>query len=161
MPALYNMTTNSGEYVITKFTPDYKVEGRYVVSAQGCDCPAGSKPTCRHRKMLPMFLKDRHIGDGYFLDWDTRLWWQPKTGEVADAVRELADQLSLPAGVEVVSLDDPVKLHNAIAAAVGEPPLPAASLTPQPPLAAGPPAAPESLPQSVAGAGGEVRRRRL
>ena len=92
MTNLYNLSESDGEYTMTKFDTDYRVEASYVVSKAGCDCPAGNRPTCRHRKMLPLFLREQHVDDGWFLDWDTRLWWAPESGDIADARAMLADQ---------------------------------------------------------------------
>ncbi len=53
---------------ITKWSTDGNVEASYSVSDEGCTCPAGSRPTCRHRQMLPYLrpIADTH----WFLDWD-------------------------------------------------------------------------------------------
>ena len=59
---------------ITKFDADYNIESTYELDETGCTCPQGHKATCRHRKMLPLFLDLHHVDDGWFLDWDTRLW---------------------------------------------------------------------------------------
>ena len=79
MTSLYSLrsTPKSGEWVVMKFDPDYEVESVYALSASECMCPAGHQPTCRHRKMLPLFLQHNHVDDGWFLDWDTRLWRHP------------------------------------------------------------------------------------
>ncbi len=74
---LYNCKHADGGYRLTKFTKDYEVESSYVVSAEGCDCPAGIRPVCRHRTMLPFFLEHEHVDDGWFFIWDTRQWLRP------------------------------------------------------------------------------------
>ena len=75
---LYNVhSTDDGAYCITKFDENLNVESTYIVSLEECDCPQYSKPTCRHRKMLPLFLQHNHVDEGWFLDWDTRLWRKP------------------------------------------------------------------------------------
>ena len=90
---LYNCKSVSDGYRITKFTRDYVVESSYVVSAEGCDCPAGHRPVCRHRTMLPFFEDGGHIDDGWFFIWDTRQWLRPIDPEILspsvddDAVR--------------------------------------------------------------------------
>ena len=99
MTSLYSLrsTPKEGEYIVMKFDPDYEVESVYALSASLCVCPAGHRPTCRHRKMLPLFLAHHHVDDGWFLDWDTRLWRKP-LGQVTDGYDgELADHLELPA----------------------------------------------------------------
>lgn len=79
MTSLYSLRQGSSpeQYIVTKFDLDYNMESMYGLSAEGCLCPAGHKPTCRHRKMLPLFLQHNHVDDGWFLDWDTRLWRKP------------------------------------------------------------------------------------
>lgn len=79
-------TPARGEYTILKFDQDFNVEAIYALNTQTCTCPAGVRPLCKHRKMLPMFVPT-HVDDGWFLDWDTRLW----RGPVADAPAQLAD----------------------------------------------------------------------
>ena len=99
MTALYNLRlvhgTHDSEFVITKFDADLNPEATYIVGMTTCTCPhhqQSAKP-CRHRRMLPLFLGkpplflEKHVGDGWFLDWDTRLWRKP----VADASPEAAN----------------------------------------------------------------------
>lgn len=76
---LYLLRGFADGFSITKFDDDYNPYDTYGLSANGkeCSCPAGSKPTCRHRKMLPLFQKHNHIGDGWFLVWETRQWARP------------------------------------------------------------------------------------
>ena len=83
MTSLYSLRSlpAASEWIITKFDGDYNVESVYAVSATGCSCPQSHKPTCRHRKMLPLFLSLKHVDDGWFLDWDTRLWRKPLASE--------------------------------------------------------------------------------
>ena len=76
MTSLYSLRSASdpGQYTIIKFDHDYNPQETYALSAQECTCPAGPRPTCRHRKMLQSFLDKGHLNDGWFLDWDTRMW---------------------------------------------------------------------------------------
>lgn len=76
---LYSLaaTPTPGEYIIQKFDLDYHCESVYALTASTCMCPQGHKETCRHRKMLGDFLKHGHIGDGWFMEWQTRLWRRP------------------------------------------------------------------------------------
>ena len=96
MTSLYTLrsTPKEGEFIVMKFDPDYEVESVYALSAGECMCPAGHKPKCRHRTMLPLFLAQHHVDDGWFLDWDTRLWRKP-VGDTAGH-GGLADPLVLP-----------------------------------------------------------------
>jgi hypothetical protein len=77
--SLYSVhaTDSPGEYIIQKFDPDYRCESVYALSEATCMCPQGHKPTCRHRKMLAEFLRLEHIGDGWFMEWETRRWRKP------------------------------------------------------------------------------------
>ena len=66
-----------GEYIIQKFDTDYNVESVYALTLTECQCPQGHKPKCRHRQMLGMFIAHKHIGDGWFLQWENRMWRRP------------------------------------------------------------------------------------
>ena len=79
MTSLYSLRSASdpGQYTIIKFDHDFNPQETYALSAQECTCPAGPRPTCRHRKMLQSFLDKGHLNDGWFLDWDTRMWRKP------------------------------------------------------------------------------------
>ena len=57
----YNLKTALDDYRITKFTTDLEVESSYIISHSfdqagrrvvECECPAGTRPTCRHRQMF-------------------------------------------------------------------------------------------------------------
>lgn len=54
----YNLRTHDNSWRITKFDDDYNPLATYHLDASGrtCDCPAGVRPTCRHRQMLPRML---------------------------------------------------------------------------------------------------------
>ncbi len=129
MTALYSLRTDGDQYRITKFT-DGEMESSYLCSDAECTCPAGHRHTCRHRQMLPQMLAHRLCNTHWFFDFDTG-------GQIVDfngTSKHLLDQLAepsrpaeqdtlppLPAGVQVIGLDDMHLLHNAIADAVGEP----------------------------------------
>lgn len=74
MTILYNCKQIEFAWRITKFDNDMNVESSYLTTAESCECPQGAKPTCRHRKMLPAFLEHKHVGDGWFYNYDTRQW---------------------------------------------------------------------------------------
>ncbi len=84
MSALYSLRTTSKGFIVTKFDDDFNVESYYEMTQSDgelhCGCPAGARPTCRHRQMFPQ-LVDRP-DSGWFLDFDTRAWVDP-TGEAA------------------------------------------------------------------------------
>lgn len=73
MSILYNCHTDGTEYRITKFN-DGEVESSYLCSESECQCPAGSRPTCRHRLMLPMFLNRGAVDTFWFLDFERKGW---------------------------------------------------------------------------------------
>lgn len=68
---LYNLHTDGDQYRITKFN-DGEVESTYLCSEAECECPAGHRPTCRHRQMLPQMLHDGICNTHWFLDWDNK-----------------------------------------------------------------------------------------
>ena len=139
--SLYTIHTSliQGEYVIQKFDADYLCESIYVMTSTECSCPQGHKPKCRHRTMFPLFLKFGHIGDGWFLEWDTRQWRRPVNDIPVD----------LPEGVTVMGFDDPHALHNAIANAVGEETVSRPSPGVAPPSPEAPPPSPPEGQQPV------------
>jgi len=61
---LYNYRSDG---TVTKWDTFGNIESQYLVSEEGCTCPAGHRPTCRHRQMLPHLLPivDTH----WFLIW--------------------------------------------------------------------------------------------
>lgn len=71
---LYSLRTALDDYRITKFDADLNVESSYIISASPpheCECPAGVRPTCRHRQMLPDLLP--LVDTEYLWDFDRRL----------------------------------------------------------------------------------------
>ena len=79
MTSLYSLrsTPVKGEFLITKFDRDYNPEVTYALTRSECSCPRSHKTGCRHRTMLPLFQQTNRINDGWFLDFDTRLWRKP------------------------------------------------------------------------------------
>lgn len=79
--SLYNLKTNPAEglpFIITKFTSDLDVESSYPTGTSICECPAGHRPFCRHRQMLPN-LRQR-VDTAWFWDFEGEAWVDP-TGE--------------------------------------------------------------------------------
>src|SRR5882762_5890006 len=74
--SLYNCRHADGKYRITKFDEHMNVEASYIVSRLECDCPAGKRPTCRHRQMLPKFLQRGTVGTNWWYDFDRGGWVQ-------------------------------------------------------------------------------------
>lgn len=120
---LYNCRHAGQEYRITKFDEVMNVESTYLcdLSPDACQCPAFEKRSkCRHIEMLPQFISQNHIGDEWFLDFDRGGWVQ--MGEEWSVTEPESEPMPpLPEGVTMITLDDPLAVHNAIAEAVGEP----------------------------------------
>jgi hypothetical protein len=76
VPTLYNCKAAGESYRITKFDNEMNVESSYLCTATTCECPAGKRPHCRHREMLPKFLHRQHVGDEWFFDFDRGGWVQ-------------------------------------------------------------------------------------
>jgi hypothetical protein len=134
---LYNCHDAGDQYRITKFV-DGDVESSYICTHTECDCPAGIRPSCRHRQMLPQMLAANIVNSHYFwhFDYGCAVDIHGTTKALLDnlaASRELAvpeigntepksEPLpSLPDGVQAFGMDDLFGIHNAIAEAVGEP----------------------------------------
>lgn len=66
---LYSLRTADSAYAITKFV-DGEPEATYTTSRDACTCPAGARPTCRHRQMLPQMLNAQLANQPYFWDFD-------------------------------------------------------------------------------------------
>lgn len=76
MTFLYNCRRQGDRYRVTKFDDDMNVESSYLCTTTECDCPAGKRPMCRHREMLPAFIQRGHIDDGWMFDYDRGGWVQ-------------------------------------------------------------------------------------
>lgn len=74
MTTLYNCRHSGDQYRITKFDDSFNPESSYLCDLESCECPAGHRPTCRHRTMLPKFIERGHIGDGWLYDHDRNGW---------------------------------------------------------------------------------------
>src|SRR6266403_1732927 len=74
MTTLYNCHTDGDDYRITKFDSLGNVESSYLCSLDNCECPAGHRPSCRHRHMLPRFLAKGAVNTFYFYDYDRQGW---------------------------------------------------------------------------------------
>lgn len=76
MTSLYNCRHDGDIFRITKFDSDWNVEASYLCDLVACECPAGHRPSCRHRQMLPKFIQREHLGDEWFFDFDRGGWIQ-------------------------------------------------------------------------------------
>lgn len=136
---LYNIKTRDSTFICTKFDDDLNpvVGSSYEVSEVACTCPAGQRPTCRHRHMLDIFTTQGAVDQPAFYNYDSGAWYDeaplppPPTAEEVEAELgaegpepESLDEATLPEGITMITLDSPEKVvdvHNAIADAVGEP----------------------------------------
>ena len=139
--AYYNLKSADDGFRITKFDADMNVESSYLMghaNAGGlpeCTCPAGTRPTCRHRQMWTSILP--LVDTAFFWDFDHSMIVdgdgdQVTYLELEEAIATMPDGVErdnaietamppLPEGVTAIGLDDPIALHNTIAEAVGEP----------------------------------------
>lgn len=67
MTILYNCHHDGDQYRITKFV-DGNPESSYLTTHSECQCPAGVRPTCRHRDMMMNLLP--LVDTCYFWDYD-------------------------------------------------------------------------------------------
>jgi len=74
MTFLYNCHTEGSQYRITKYDDLGNVESSYLCTETECECPAGHRPSCRHRHMLPRFIQKDAINSYFFYDYDRQGW---------------------------------------------------------------------------------------
>ncbi len=74
MTTLYNCHTDGDQYRITKFDSLGNIESTYLCTVDECECPAGFRPTCRHRHMLPRFIAKDAVNSFWFYDYDRQGW---------------------------------------------------------------------------------------
>jgi len=74
--SLYNVKSIGSDtsYQITKFDEDFVPDTTYEVSLSECSCPAGVRPTCRHRQMLPEFIAEGTIDTNKMYRYETHEW---------------------------------------------------------------------------------------
>lgn len=99
--SLYNLKSADGDWRITKYDNDLNPEGSYLVSADACTCPAGARPTCRHRQMLPKFLAAGAEDSGMFFHFETEQFLTPDLGE-SNSSSDLAETDDSSADSEVL-----------------------------------------------------------
>lgn len=78
---LYNLKSEDAIWRITKFDNDLNVESSYTTSEAECSCPAGARPSCRHRQMLPKMLAIGAEDSGMFYDFDKDQFLEPMAYE--------------------------------------------------------------------------------
>lgn len=78
MTILYNCYSTPQGHRIVKFDSLLNVEAVYNLDPLGhCDCPASTRPSCRHRKMMPIFVKAGAVNSDRFLCYETQTWHKP------------------------------------------------------------------------------------
>lgn len=140
---------------VSKWTEELELVETYVVGPSTCTCPAGERPTCKHRSDIrPLFLLRKHVGDGWFLDWSTRMWRHP-TGDVAKAIQDAINDQAASSNGKTPPFDGGDIGSNPVAAATLE-------LSPQPPSSTSEAvvAPPPSLSAPLGG-GEVIKRRRI
>lgn len=99
--ALYNCKHAGDQYRITKFDADANIEASYLTDGVLCDCPAGVRPKCRHRTMLPLFKASNGTNGNLFYDFDQGTWLEVGESGAAEESAEAdatSDKVSLPPG---------------------------------------------------------------
>lgn len=88
---LYSLRHDGDQYRITKFL-DGEVESSYLCTTHECTCPAGHRPTCRHRQMLPQMLAHGIANTHWFFNFDTNrvVDFSGELKSNLDALQELA-----------------------------------------------------------------------
>lgn len=113
---LYNCRHSGDQYRITKFDSDMNPQGSYLLSLKECECPAGVRPTCRHRQMLPKFIGRGHVGDEWFFDFDRGGWVQQGLEWI-----ELSGLQEEQILMSFHNAPEPIVIHESIASSVVPP----------------------------------------
>lgn len=91
---LYSLHHDGDQYRITKWDRDLNVESTYLMTADECECPAGHRPSCRHRQMFSTLLP--LCNTIWFLDWDGGKVIVDANGTLKDWI----DQALVPPAIE-------------------------------------------------------------
>lgn len=89
---LYSIRRGPNGHTITKFDDDFNPVATYDVTVGSCTCPAGPRPTCRHRKMLPRMLPK--VGQPEFYCYETQSWHRPIEAHGAEPSERGASEAS-------------------------------------------------------------------
>jgi hypothetical protein len=88
MSELYQIRTEGNRYRVVKFNSWWNVIAIYYVFRSNhrwhCDCPRSGIVSCRHRRMVQLFLQEKKVDTGWFYDHTTGIWERP----VNDPFRE-------------------------------------------------------------------------
>lgn len=99
---LYNLRKTSDGFILAKFGPDFNVEAVYhlanirgqyqskgTVHQWTCDCPAGHRPSCKHRKMLPRMIPKADTDSFYC--YETQSWHKPLAPQGEEPMQDKLD----------------------------------------------------------------------
>lgn len=122
--ALYNIKRGPHGYAIGKFDRDLNLLAAYNTSTDYCSCPAGPRPTCRHRKMLPRMLAK--VDQPEFYCYETQTWHRPlEAFGLEPSERGAEAALAAAGGNKVVQgqleMEAATKLHQQIEEDLEEP----------------------------------------
>lgn len=114
--SIYNLRTSDDSFIITKFTSDLDVESSYTVTLSECECPAGRRPTCRHRQMLPTMLAQGIEDTGGFYDFDNDQFLEPEVMDqgLSDDVDGIPDTLEGDDKLDVTETSSEPALHHVL-----------------------------------------------
>src|SRR6266403_5314053 len=113
MTTLYNCHTDGDQYRITKFDSFGNVESTYLCTVDECECPAGHRPSCRHRHMLPRFIAKEAVNTFWFYDYDRQGWVtneptpEPLTIQQYSAEDDAVQQITEQQLIEAAPLAEP------------------------------------------------------
>ena len=122
--ALYNIKRGPHGYAIGKFDRDLNLLAAYNTDTKYCSCPAGPRPTCRHRKMLPRMLAK--VDQPEFYCYETQTWHRPLEAFGLEPSERGAEQALLGEAVSCresseVEMEVATKLHQQIEEGLEEP----------------------------------------
>lgn len=112
---LYNLRRTGPGYTMVKWDNLLNIEAIYELSPLdggrlACNCPAGPRPTCKHRKMVPLFIAHHAVDTQRFYDYEHQFWQEPiPTFGEGDPIAEKA---ALMTAEEIEGLQDGVEKDN-------------------------------------------------
>lgn len=113
---------------ITKFDGDMNVESSYIVHGSNliCNCPAGVRPSCRHRDMLPKFIARGAVNTMWMFDFDRSGWVSMDLeGELAASVAPgHTDLMVSPESIDEYLRNEEVEVSRALSTGIEPSPSP-------------------------------------
>lgn len=92
-PTLYSLRDDGDQFRVTKFDADLNIESSYLMTATECTCPAGVRPTCRHRQMFPDLLP--RVNTSWLWNFDARVWIAGPAETLTPGELDLDDNIEL------------------------------------------------------------------